>query len=195
VSLSWWRRAGLRRLWCSCRRTYLSVLEGVQKPVPCLFAQDVGASRFAGWPIAVTIDVRSDHNGDIRPKEANLLDHGVPLNIMKRSGLKLAHDRHKSFAPLDPASIEVDVVCIRHRRLRIGNLLRVMMIPGCIQVGKALPDCLFIARALGGKVCCRCCEKNAERYHSNGHNTAIIKRRFRCARIGGLRFEKQPLVS
>lgn len=59
--------------------------------MPSLFAQDEGASGFAGWAIAMTINIRCDHNGDIRTNEANLLNNGVPLSIMKRTGLKPGH--------------------------------------------------------------------------------------------------------
>nr|WP_241654336.1 hypothetical protein [Granulicella sibirica] len=94
----------------------------------------------------MTIDVCGDNNGDVGTDEADLLDNCVPLNIVKRSGLEFGHDPHKRFPTFYPAASEVDVICIRYRRLRIGDLLSVMMTPGCVQVGEALPNCLFVTQ-------------------------------------------------
>ena len=80
----------------------------------------------------MAINVRSDRNGDIRTNESDLLHNGVPLNIVKRSGLKLGHHRYESVLPFDPTSSPVEIVCIGDRSLRIGNLFCVMATPGYI---------------------------------------------------------------
>ncbi len=80
----------------------------------------------------MTIKVRSDYDGYIRANEADLLYDGVPLNIMKRSSLQLGHVRHKGSPTFDSASDHSNEICIGYRRLRIGNLLSIMVIPSYI---------------------------------------------------------------
>ena len=94
----------------------------------------------------MTIQITRDHNGNIRTNEADFFHNGVPLKIVERSGLEPSHDGHKILPPFRPAAANVDVVCVRNGRLRISNLLSIMLIESHVQIGKSLSNCLLVAR-------------------------------------------------
>ncbi len=116
------------------------------------FAQDEGASRFAGRAIAVAINVRRDNDSNIGTNEADLFNDCAPCYVVKRPGLELTHNGHKRLAPFSPSPVDVDEICVRDGRLRAGELMCIVMIPSGVRVGKELPNSLIFWRVLSSQI-------------------------------------------
>jgi hypothetical protein len=120
--------------------------------VPLLLAENESPPSLGRGSVAVTIHDGSDHNGHIGTDKADLLDNGLPVDVVERAGLKLSHDPDEAFQAFRPTSVDIDEICVRGCILRVGELLGIVIVPRYVRICKECSESLILTAILCGQI-------------------------------------------